>query len=260
LLVIIIIYLSYIKAIQDSAELEYVNCLAHLLNLVVKVLFEDTHTMPVIVKCRKLVGTFKHSTNLSELLTNTIRAQHSNARPLYVDEDNDIDLELGLDELEAIIGSDLGPSARLRTKLVQDLVTRWNSTLAMLTSVCESHAAICSVITSDQERKKKFLHELLTDIEIGIIEDLIELLDPFLEMTTLVSGSKYVTISIVLPAINRLLECLKLFHPSSGNEFLKVVAENMYESLRRRTCLHQRDLAMFRASTYIKSLYGSYSM
>ena len=116
--------------------------------------------------------------------------------------------------MEAMIGSDLGPSARFPTKLVQDLVTRWNSTLAKLTSVCERHAAIRSAITSDQERKKKFLHELLTDIEIGIIEDLIELLDPFLEMTTLVSGSKYVTISIVLPAIPVFWSALNYFtHP-----------------------------------------------
>ena len=38
-----------------------------------------------------------------------------------------------------------------RTKLVQDLVTRWNSTLAMLTSINESHAAIRMVIQTEKK-------------------------------------------------------------------------------------------------------------
>ncbi len=191
----------------------------------VKVLFESELVMPVITKCRKLVGTFKHSTTLSEQLTNTIRSLRSIARSLYVDED--FDLELGAEEMETLIDGDTGSSTRgLRTKLVQDMVTRWNSTLAMLTSIHESHSSIRMVITSDQEKKKKFQHELLTDIELVVVEDLIELLDPFLEMTKLVNqtgqpnwqtGSKYVTISVVLPAITRLSECLRMFEPSPDN-------------------------------------------
>jgi hypothetical protein len=204
-----------------------------MLNLVVKVLFEATTVMPLLNKCRKLVGSFKHSTTLSEQLANTIRTLQSNSKTLCLD-DEDIDLEVDLGENFA--NNTLNTTAKTlcldeedidelnihetyfnqsrRTKLVQDLVTRWNSTLAMLTSINESHAAIRMVITSDPERKKNHLHQLLTDAELVILEDLIDLLDPFLEMTKLVSGSKYVTISIVLPSVTRLLECLKLYEPS----------------------------------------------
>ncbi len=122
-------------------------------------------------------------------------------------------MEIGLDEFVNI------STASLRTKLVQDLVTRWNSTLAMLSSIIEMHSAIRMVITSNQENKKKYIDELLSDDELGIIEDLISLLDPFLEMTKLVSGSKFVTSSIVLPAITRLLECLRLYSSKNGNLF-----------------------------------------
>ena len=163
------------------------------------------------------MGTFKHSTSLSEQLTQTIRSLRSNAKPLHICDDEEADLELGLEELEDLISGDSSSSSNgLRTKLVQDLVTRWNSTLAMLISVVESHSAIRVVLTSDQETKKKFQHELLTDNELFIVEDLIVLLDPFLEMTKLVSGSKYVTVSVVLPAITRLLECLILYEPAKG--------------------------------------------
>ncbi len=77
--------------------------------------------------------------------------------------------------------------------------------------------AIRSVITSDPDRKKKYLHELLDDHELGVIDDLILLLDPFLEMTKLVSGSLYVAVSITLPGVTRLLECLLFYEPANGN-------------------------------------------
>lgn len=238
------------KAITESGDLEYINCLAHLLNLVVKLLFESTIVMPLLAKCRKLVGTFKHSTTLSEQLTNTIKSNRLSPKPLYNEDDDEVDLEIGLEELVGISESSL------RTKLVQDLVTRWNSTLAMLSSVFESHSAIRMVITSDSETKAKYQHELLSDDQLGIVEDLILLLDPFLEMTKLISGSKYVTSSIVLPATTRLLECLGLYEPSNGkfkgilnlrdsliilnffffegNDFVKDIARLMFDDLEKR--------------------------
>jgi len=189
-----------------------------LLNLVVKELFAAVSIAPLLEKCRKLVGTFKHSTSLSEQLANTIRNLNSRARSLHADDDDELDPEVDVQE-PVCTGS-------LRTKLVQDLVTRWNSTLAMLSSISESHAAIRMVITSDQDWRKKYQHELLTDNELGVVEDLILLLDSFLEMTKLVSGQKYVTISIVLPAVTRLLECLHLYEPSSGNFLRTILIKN----------------------------------
>lgn len=163
--------------------------------------------MPILAKCRKLVGTFKHSTCLSEQLTNTIKALNSESRQLFLDDD---ECDLGLEEFVN------NTKSSCRTKLVQEVVTRWNSTLAMLSSLFENHSAIRMVVTSTNENKKKYINELLSDEDLGIVEDLILLLEPFLEMTKLISGSKYVTASIVLPAITRLLECLMLYEPING--------------------------------------------
>ena len=181
--------------------------------------------MPILTKCRKLVGTFKHSTTLSEQLANTIgrlNTASAMARPLYDVEDEGVELDL----------EDLGTPCRSsnRTKLVQDMVTRWNSTLAMLRSISESHSAIRMVITSDADRRKKYQSELLEDYELGVVEDLILLLDPFLEMTKLVSGSLYVTASITLPGVTRILECLQLYQPAEGSfNFIKL-SLNSYRS------------------------------
>ena len=46
--------------------------------------------------------------------------------------------------------------AKLGRLFVVPNITRWNSTLAMLISVFESHSAIRMVITSDNETKKKY--------------------------------------------------------------------------------------------------------
>ncbi len=114
------------------------NCLPHLLNLSVKIVFEDEIIAPLLAKCRHLVGTFKHSTSLSEKLSETLR----NASNLYYDEEVD---QVNIDKSLSYINSEAEKrrskkKRNLRFKLVQDIC--WNSTLAMLISVCDSHAAI----------------------------------------------------------------------------------------------------------------------
>ena len=79
-------------------------------------------------------------------------------------------------------------------KLVQDVCTRWNSTLAMIERIVEQRAAL-NAIFSDE-----FKYDLiLNDDEFGILNDVVAILTPFLVATELLSGSKYVTASISLP-------------------------------------------------------------
>lgn len=126
------------KAITDSRQYEYMNCLAHLLNLVVKMVFEDETIGPILAKCRQLVGTFKHSSSLSEKLSEVLKNPNSE---LYMDEEID---QREMNEILHSISETVEPvkKKQLRLKLVQDMATRWNSTLAMLISVFDSHSAI----------------------------------------------------------------------------------------------------------------------
>jgi len=82
------------------------------------------------------VGTFKHSTYLSEKLSDTLRKSHA----LYLDEE--IDQRLIQETLELIETSEAPQKKTLKLKLVQDMATRWNSTLAMLISIFDSLSAI----------------------------------------------------------------------------------------------------------------------
>lgn len=117
--------------------------MAHTLNLVVKKIFNCSSLNPILCKARKLVGTFKHSSSLSFKLAEAIKtfnSEGSSALNLYIDEG--INSE-EFDELEELIGEQYKERKKyLRTKLVQDMVTRWNSTLHMIKSIISSHTGV----------------------------------------------------------------------------------------------------------------------
>jgi hypothetical protein len=52
------------KAIVSSTRLDWINCLAHLLNLVSKKVVQDKRIETLLGKARKLVGCFKHSNSM----------------------------------------------------------------------------------------------------------------------------------------------------------------------------------------------------
>ena len=79
--------------------------------------------------------------------------------------------------------------------LVQDVVTRWNSTLNMISRLREQQAAIAGVLHG-----KRDLHYLeLSPHEWHTLEDLVKLLEPFKNATEIMSGQKYPTLSCLGP-------------------------------------------------------------
>jgi hypothetical protein len=64
------------KAIVRSAHLEWINCLAHLLNLVSKRAAEHEQVGEFLRKCRRLVCCIKHSSTMTGLLKKEIKAMN----------------------------------------------------------------------------------------------------------------------------------------------------------------------------------------
>jgi hypothetical protein len=115
----------------------------------------------------------------------------------------------------------------------------------------------------------------------GIGEDLECLLEPFLELTNIVSGSTYVTCSIVIPGVQRLIDIKHVYTSKNNNEFLDDLAVRMADDLEYRSKRYLsndlmvaapfmdprykkfkyiqdqdlRDLLQFRAKKYIKCVY-----
>ncbi|XP_065918736.1 E3 SUMO-protein ligase ZBED1-like [Dysidea avara] len=88
--------------------------------------------------------------------------------------------------------------------LLQDVETRWNSTLDMIERVLEQQSAICATLI-DQKR----LDLMPQDSEFKILEGVATIIKPFRRITSQVSGEEYVTVSAVKPLLHYLINTLK---------------------------------------------------
>ena len=75
--------------------------------------------------------------------------------------------------------------------LMQDVVTRWNSTFSMIERVCEQQAAICASLV-----EQKRLDLMPNDIDISIAESILEVLKPFKHISDAMCAEKCTTTSI----------------------------------------------------------------
>ena len=114
-------------------------------------------------KCRKLVGSFKHSYLLTRKLFDTQIALRTS-----------------------------------RTKLIQDVPTSWNSTYQMMASILENRLNFVQ-LRADNEINNKVKDNFLDNSDYDLLTDLVELLEPLYELTEMLSGSKYETCSLVFP-------------------------------------------------------------
>ena len=221
--------------------IDKLRCLTHIMNLVTKKILNENGTVQIlniVKKCRNLVCVFKHSNFLCEQLKKVMEINRNAAK-----------------ELQSCSNDKELPPVR---KLKQDVPTRWNSTYCMLKSVLDAHDSVKTVINGNAESKKKYSDLLLNNIEISVVEDLIELLLPFFQFTEMMSGTKYVTISIALPGITRLLEILQIYKSKFNNKEIGVLAIQMHDDLAVRTCAHFEN-EMVIAVTYLDPRYRKFT-
>uniref|UniRef100_A0A8C1L2T9 Uncharacterized protein n=1 Tax=Cyprinus carpio TaxID=7962 RepID=A0A8C1L2T9_CYPCA len=149
---------------------EHMPCVAHSLQRSITMSLRDSGLENVLAKCRKLVGHFKHSpANAAEL-----RAQQE---------------ELG----------------QPQEPLVQDVSTRWNSTLSMITRLLRNKDAVKATLELHQQRGTP---AMLTNAELEKIEKLETLLEPCRYVTELLGGEQYISCSAVLPALCHLFRLM----------------------------------------------------
>ena len=99
--------------------------------------------MPVLVKCRKLIGTFNHSTQLTETL---------------------IEDQMKTNDQEP------DKSKWTKLRLIQDVVTRWNSLYLMLSRLVKLKDAVKRVL--HLRENTNHLEKNLTDDEYKNMEEL----------------------------------------------------------------------------------------
>ncbi|XP_039465067.1 E3 SUMO-protein ligase ZBED1-like [Oreochromis aureus] len=127
---------------------EHMPCMAHILQSVITVSLNDSTFERALAKCRKIVGHFKHSpANAQEL-----KAQ------------------------QAAHGHQTEP-------LVQDIPTRWNSTLEMIKRIQRNKSVLTTILTQQNSKVT-----MLTDQELDRLQKLEELLEPCRYVTELLGG------------------------------------------------------------------------
>jgi len=101
----------------------------------------------------------------------------------------------------------------------------------MLERVEEQQAVICAVLAENRDRS---IWSLLPENEKwGIVVDLIGILKPFCDGTTIMSGSKYPTFSVVTPLLYKLLK-VTLKVVDNDNDLTKCIKRSISGDLLTR--------------------------
>ncbi|XP_060756808.1 E3 SUMO-protein ligase ZBED1-like [Neoarius graeffei] len=148
---------------------QHMPCVAHLLQRTITVCLADSGFTATLARCRKIVGHFKHSPSNTE--------------------------ELHQEQTQ--LGQDNEP-------LMQDVSTRWNSTLLMVSRLLKNQDAVKATLA-----KQKHKLTMLTTAEWDGLQRLETLLSPCRGVTELLGGENYVSCSVVLPALRHLTRTME---------------------------------------------------
>ncbi|XP_060792592.1 E3 SUMO-protein ligase ZBED1-like [Neoarius graeffei] len=149
---------------------EHFPCVAHVVQRAIVMSLREGGFDAALAKCRKMVGHFKHS-------------------PANSDE---------LKVQQASLG-------QVQEPLVQDVPTRWNSTLEMIKRVRRNRDALHTMLSQQQHHLA-----LPTCAEYEKLAKLEKLLEPCRYITEFLGGDKYVSCSVVIPALCHLQHEMKI--------------------------------------------------
>lgn len=175
---------SNMTAAVKKLSIRHLPCFAHTLNLIVRAAIEETPDMPQLqAKVKRIAEYFHRSVNASDRLRQVQSQQN-------------------VSEL----------------KLINDVETRWNSTLLMFQRFVEIHE---SVTTSLIQLGKGAM--CLSDEELETTKQAVLALAPFLKATEEMSAEKTTTLSKVIPLARSLLTKAK----ASTSPLAKALEKNM---------------------------------
>ncbi|KAJ7985047.1 hypothetical protein DPEC_G00361090 [Dallia pectoralis] len=157
-------------AAMRQLTFQHMPCVAHVLQRTITVCLADSGFTATLARCRKIVGHFKHSPSNTEEL-------HKEQTQLEQDQE----------------------------PLIQDVSTRWNSTLFMISRLLQNQEAVKVTLA-----KQKHKLTMLTTAEWDRLQRLETLLKPCRYVTDLLGGETYVSCSVVLPALRHLTHTMEV--------------------------------------------------
>ena len=183
-----------------EAKLIHVRCFAHTLQLAIHEGIKSATIARVSAAGRRMVTHFHHSA----LATNALLDEQKRRNP-----------------------------GKKTVHLVQDVVTRWNSTYLMMKRIQDLKLSLFSVLLDDTITKpadRKMLD--MTDRDWAVMDDVIPILEPLAEATELLTKEDMPTSSCVFLLLASLLESMEANELDSTTA--KALKKNISDSLRRR--------------------------
>jgi len=118
--------------------------------------------------------------------------------------------------------------------LIQEVSTRWNSMFALIKRILETNEAICNTLLNTRKAPQP-----LTADDILILKDLEKLLNPFDEITKRISGTTYVTISLIIPLTLGIYMKILDIEKSLITTEAKIVCQTLILSIKDRLFLYE---------------------
>ncbi|KAE9525614.1 hypothetical protein AGLY_014141 [Aphis glycines] len=184
---------NMVKAINEIGQDNLIRCTAHSIQFSVNARLQNDLVKTLISKLREIVGYFNRSSS----------SQHE------------------LDKEQERCMED-------KSKLIQDCITRWNSTCLMIKSILRRRVSINNVISKNRKTDKWFI----TSDEFKNMNDLVKVLEPFQSVTETLGGEKYVTASIANRLIKSLLNCMQ--EKENESNFVKTIKFTILNDLKKR--------------------------
>ena len=159
---------NLIKAGQLFNSRIYEKCYAHTLNLAAQKSLKVKRVSHILARMRKIVAYFHKSNIVADCLKRKAEGLASPQR-----------------------------------KLIIDVCTRWNSAYDMVARFLEMQVAVFATLRSKEVGKEKATDmKSFSDDDLIVVEDMIQLLKPLKDITTILCTEKTPTASMIMPPSN----------------------------------------------------------